>query len=253
MAGATRRWAAISSALWLALIVIGVPGLVTHVTMPALGAVIILAGLQSIKPSDLISVCQAGWSARVAAITTFLGMLLLPMQFAVGLGVAVSMLLYVSRASSDVSVVELVRRSEGRIEERKPPSQLPSNEVTVLDVYGDVFFAGARTLERLLPSPRNTEHPAVILRLRGRTMIGATLVEVLSRYLEKLQKVDGRLYLTGVSEEVNKELTRIRKVRLTGPFRVFEATPVLGQSTHVAYVDAQAWLVGQTGGPNALG
>ena len=44
MTGATRRWGAISSALWLALIVIGVPGLVTYVTMPALGAVIILAG-----------------------------------------------------------------------------------------------------------------------------------------------------------------------------------------------------------------
>jgi sulfate permease, SulP family len=252
MAGATRRWAALFSALWLALIVIGVPGLVTHVALPALGAVIILAGLQSIKPSDLIVVWQAGWSARVAAITTFLGMLVLPMQLAVGLGVVVSILLYVSEASSDVSLVELVRRSEGQIEERKPPTQLPSNEITVLDVYGDVFFAGARTLERLLPSPWNAEHPAVILRLRGRTMLGATLVEVLSRYLEKLQKVNGRLYLTGVSEEVNKELARLRNVRLTGPIRVLEATPVRGQSTHVAYVDAQAWLVNETGGPNSL-
>jgi len=245
MTGATRRWAAISSALWLALIVIGVPGLVTYVTMPGLGAVIILAGWHSIKPPDLITVWQAGWPARVAAITTFLGMLVLPMQFAVGLGVAVSMLLYVSEASSDVSVVELVRRGEGKIEERKPLDQLPSDQVTVLDVYGHVFFAGARTLERLLPSPQNAAHPAVILRLRGRTWLGATLVEVLSRYAEKLKQVNGRLYLTGLSQEVHAELEHMRKLRLTGPMRAFEATTIRGQSTWAAHEEAEAWLVEQ--------
>jgi sulfate permease, SulP family len=228
------------------LIVIGFPGLVAAVTMPALGAVIILAGWRSIKLPDLSTVWQAGWPARVAAITTFLGMLVLPMQFAVGLGVAVSILLYVSEAASDVSVVELVKRSEGRIEERKPPSQLPSNEVTVLDVYGDVFFAGARTLERLLPSPRNAEHPAVILRLRGRTLLGATLVEVLSRYAEKLREVHGRLYLTGLSKEAHAELEQMRRLRLTGPIRTFEATTIRGQSTQAAQADAAAWLVGQS-------
>jgi SulP family sulfate permease len=245
MTGATRRWGAISSALWLALVVIAAPDLVAYVTMPALGAVIILAGLHSIKPSDLITVWRAGWPARVAAITTFLGMLVLSMQFAVGLGVAVSMLLYVTESSSDVSVVELVRRSDGQIEERKAPTRLLSHEVTVLDVYGHVFFAGARTLERLLPSPRNAEHPVVILRLRGRTMLGATLVEVLSRYAEELEQVNGRLYLTGLTEEVHTELEHLLKVHLTGPMRVFEATTIRGQSTQAAHADAEAWLVGQ--------
>jgi SulP family sulfate permease len=243
MTGATRRWGAISSALWLALIVIGVPGLVAYVTMPALGAVIILAGWHSIKPPDLITVWRAGWSARVAAITTFLGILVLPMQFAVGLGVAVSMLLYVSEASSDVSVVELVRRGEGKLEERKPPTQLPSNAVIVLDVYGHLFFAGARKLEQLLPSPQNSQHPAVILRLRGRTLLGATLVEVLSRYLEKLQQVGGRLYLTGLSDQVHAELQQMRKLRPTGPMRAFEASTIRGESTCAAHEEAEAWLV----------
>lgn len=245
MTGATRRWGAISSALWLALVVFGVPGLVAYVTMPALGAVIILAGWHSIKPPDLIAVWQAGWSARVAAITTFLGMLVLPMQFAVALGVAISILLHVSEASSDVSVVELVRCGEGKIEERKPPAQLSSNQVIVLDVYGHLFFAGARKLEQLLPSPENAQHPAIILRLRGRTLLGATLVEVLSRYLEKLKEVGGRLYLTGLSQEVHAELEHMHKLRLTGPMRAFQATTIRGESTCAAHQEAEAWLVEQ--------
>ena len=119
-----------------------------------------------------------------------------------------------------------MKQAEGQIEERKPPTQLPSNKVTVLDVYGHVFFAGARTLERLLPSPQNAEHPAVILRLRGRTMLGATLVEVLSRYAEKLKNVHGQLYLTGLSHEVHAELEHQCELRLTGPMHAFAATTV---------------------------
>ena len=243
MTGATHRWAALSSALWLTLIVIGFPGLVASVTMPALGAVIIVAGFQSIKVPDLMKVWQAGWTSRIASITTFLAMLFLPMQFAVAIGIAISMLLYVSEASSDVSVVELVKQKDGAIVERKPPAKLPSNRVTVLDVYGHVFFAGARTLERLLPSPADAEKPAVILRLRGRAMLGATLMEVLSRYAEKLHEVNGLLFLTGLTEEVHTELEHMRTLRLTGPMRTFEATAIRGQSTDAARDEAEAWLL----------
>lgn len=49
--------------------------------------------------------------------------------------------------------MELRELSDGRIEEHKPPKELTSDAVTVLDVYGNLFYAGARTLERLLPVP----------------------------------------------------------------------------------------------------
>src|SRR6185437_14784743 len=173
--GATHRWAAIASGLWLALVVIFVPGAVAHVAMPALGAVIILAGAHSINRDDIITVWHAGWPARVAAVTTFSAMMLLPIQLAVALGVVVSAILYLGESSSDVSIVELHKMSDGRIEEREPPRELRSNDVTVLDIYGHLFFAGARTLERLLPEPRRADNPLVILRLRGRGMLGATL------------------------------------------------------------------------------
>ena len=64
-----------------------------------------------------------------------------------------SALLYVNDSSTDISVVELVKREDGLIEEHKAAKQLRSNKVTVLDVYGHLFYAGARTLERLLPKP----------------------------------------------------------------------------------------------------
>ena len=112
----------------------------------------------------------------------------------------------------------------------------------MLDVYGNLFFAGARTLERLLPSPRNAQKPVVIIRLRGQSNLGATLVDVLSHYADELEEVDGQLYLTGVSEDAHRKMKQTSKLRLTGPVRVYEATAVRGQATNAAYMDAQAWL-----------
>jgi SulP family sulfate permease len=86
----------------------------------------------------------------------------------------------------------------------------------------------------------------VILRLRGRTTFGATLIDVLSRYADKLQAVNGRLYLTGISEGAHEHVLRSGKLHLTGPVRAFPATPIRGQSTRRAYADAQTWLVSQT-------
>ena len=86
----------------------------------------------------------------------------------------------------------------------------------------------------------------VILRLRGRNNLGATLIEVLANYADKLQEANGRLYLTGISERAYEQVVRTGKLRLTGPVRAYEATPIRGQSTQEAVADARTWLVSKS-------
>ena len=69
------------------------------------------------------------------------------------------------------------------------------------------------------------------------------MVEVITRYAERLREVDGKLYLTGVNEKVHRQLNRSNKLHLTGPVELYKATAVLGESTRAARDDAQAWLV----------
>ena len=242
VSGARTRWAAIFAGLWMAVIVILFPALVAYVAMPALGAMLILAGLSSIRPAEIASVWRSGGEARLAGGATFLAMLFLPIQAAVGIGVVLSALLFLRRTYTAIRVVQLVVRPDGQFEERDPPSSLQSGGVTVLDVYGDLFYAGARTLEERLPSPRGAHRPVVVLRLRGRTAAGATLVDVLARYADELKRVKGRLYLTGVRGAAYDQLAGDMKLRRAGRVRVYEATPVLGEATRQAVADARKWL-----------
>jgi sulfate permease, SulP family len=242
VAGAGSRWASIFAGLWMAL-VIAFPQAVSPIAMPALAALLVLAGTRTLRVGEAVSIWRTGWASRLAILTTFLAMLFLPIQAAVGIGVVLSALLYLTQSSTDVSVFERIKRPDGRIEERPAPAKLASGAVTVLHVYGHLFYAGARTLERRLPSPRDARNPAVVLRLRGRERVGATLVEVLANYVEALHAVNGRLYLSGLAPSVHDEILRTGKLDLSGPVQAYEAQPVLGQSTHEAVGDATAWLV----------
>ena len=137
---------------------------------------------------------------------------------------------------------EVIRLPDGRLAEAEPPKHLPSNEVTVLDVNGSLFFAGARTLLDVLPSPTDATRPVVVLRLRGYTSVGATLIDVLDNYADDLAEVGGRLYLSGVAPDVLTQLRRAGKLDLDRAVQVIPADPVIGASTAQALAHASAWL-----------
>lgn len=245
VAGSQTRWAAILSGVWMAMIVLLAPGLIAFVAMPALGALLIHAGLQTIKPQEWLQIWEIGWPSRLASISTFLATLTLPIEIAVAIGVVLSALLYLYQSSADLTIVELVEQPDGSIEELKRPKRLKDNKITVLDIYGPLFYASAHTLGRLLPSPDGVQNPVVILRLRGHTKVGATLLDVLASYAQKLRDANGRLYLSGMSELAYQQLRRAGKLRQAAHVRTYDATSIRGQSTRAAIAHAQEWLVSQ--------
>jgi len=248
MSGAATRWGSIFAGLCMAVIVIGVPRLVAFITMPALGALLMVAGASSLKPSEIAVLRNAGWASMLAGATTYLATLFLPIQVAVALGVVLSALLFLSHTASAVTIVELIRHPNGRIEERAAPRHLPSGAITVLDVYGDLFYAGARTFERLLPLPRGTDRPVVVVRLRGQGTLGATLIDVLGQYADQIAAVHGRLYLTGVSEAAHQQIIRSDRLHLQGAVRDPRSTSFVWESTRAAVSDAEAWLASSADG-----
>ena len=247
-AGARTRWSGILHGLWMFLIVLLVPGLIGSVPMAVLAALMIHAGVSAIDRREALSIWHTGGAARAAILVTFVATLVLSVPLAVAAGVVLTVVLYVVSSSSDVSVRALVRRDDGRIAESDPPTRLPSNDVTILDVEGSLFFAGARTLAGALPAVNGSTRAVVILRLRGYTRVGATLIEVLDEYADDLAEAGGRLYLSGVQDSIGKQLRSSGKLDLDKTVFVVPADSVLGASTETAALSAREWL--GTGGDN---
>ncbi|MCB0146984.1 MAG: hypothetical protein KDE01_04970, partial [Caldilineaceae bacterium] len=115
------------------------------------------------------TIWRTGRVSTAVMVLTFLATLFIPLQYAVLLGVAFSIVLYVAQQANQVVITEWVLNPNGFPKEQPAPTTVPSRRLTVLQVYGSLFFAAAKNLEGMLPSVENTTGAAVILSLRGRT------------------------------------------------------------------------------------
>jgi SulP family sulfate permease len=118
---------------------------------------------------------------------------------------------------------------------------LAHRSVTILDVYGSLLYAGARTLEARLPNPGAAEMPVAVLRLRGRTTFGATALTVMRTYARRLDALGGRLFASGVDPKVAGLIRRTTRDD-DRAFEIVEATPIIRESTDHAYNQARAWI-----------
>jgi SulP family sulfate permease len=242
-AGARTRWASIWSGIWMVVILLVFAGLVGRVAMPTLAAVLVYAAVGALRPAQLTTIWRTGRISQIAMAATFAATLFMPVATAVGVGVALSLLLQLNREAMDLTVVELVPTDDHQFTQQPAPPTLASHEVTILDVYGSLFYAGARTLQARLPEVAQAMAPAVVLRLRGRTSLGATFFRILATYAEQLGAAGGRLYVSGLDPDMAALLTKTVPVSVEPPARVFGATPVLGESTWAALHEARAWVV----------
>jgi SulP family sulfate permease len=246
-AGARSRWANIFAGLFVAICVLLFAGLIELLPMTALAAMLVVIGIRLIDVDGIRTVWQTNPFARTAMGITFTFTLLAPLQVAVVVGIVVSILLYVARQANEVHIVRWVWPEDGYgyPEEFPAPKELPSHEITVLNVYGSLFFAGASTLEDNLPAPELAQRAVVILNLRGRDDIGSTFNGVLKRYADTLSSNDNILLLSGINEDVYDQLARTRALNKIGKKNIFLATPQLGQALNHALRAARTWLAAQ--------
>ena len=249
--GAKSRWANVFSGLVVVVAVMLFSQAVSMVAMPAMAAVLIVAGFQSIKRERIADVWDTGWPPRIVMLVTLVLTLAIPLQQAVFLGVLLSILAYFFiTGAHEVRLTQLIPNPDGTVTEGPVPAELASNAVTLLQIYGNMTFAGAETLEQYLPKVGDAKRPVVILRLRAQEGIGSSFITVLERYSQQVKAAGGRLMVAGVNPKVKGQLDRTETTSdLLGPENVFVATTTLGASTRAALDAAQRWLEETPAGP----
>ena len=242
-AGARSRIALMIASAVMAVVIIAFAGLVGHIAMPALAGLLILVGFRTIKPDDLRSVWKTGTVQKTVLATSFALTMIIPLQYAVLAGVGLSVILHVVRQSNQVTIKRWRLDPDGNLIETDPPAQLPSNEVVALQPYGSLFFAAAPVLESQLPAPAATSlNSVVILRLRGRTDLGTTFMDVLRRYAQALTAAGSKLVIVSASERIQEQLRVTGVTDLISPENIYAGDERVGATLKRAYADAMTWI-----------
>ena len=131
----------------------------------------------------------------------------------------------------------------GDLVETDPPAVVPPGEVVVLQPYGSLFFAAAPVFEAQLPAVQDSSTGSVvILRLRGRSDLGTTFMDVLLRYAQSLDRVGSRLMIASTNADIDEQLAVTGITVVIGEGSVYRGDERVGATIRQAESDAQAWV-----------
>ncbi len=245
-AGARSRFTNIFAAVTMAVVILLFGSAIGYIAMPAMAGLLIVIGFRTFKPNQVDMVWKTGLVQRVVMGITFVFSLLIPLQYAVLVGVSMSLLLYVLQQSNKITVKEWVPTQGPYPIEQDPPATLPANEVILLVPYGSLFFAAAALFEEQLPEiTGDTHNTVVILNLRGYEDLGSTFLNVLEKYTDDLHKHSSKLMLAGVGPHVILQLEHTGLIRKLGRENVIPASEQIGQAMLDAWDAAEKWVAEQ--------
>ncbi len=244
-AGARTRWAGVFAGAFLAVFVLLAGGVAEEIPMPVIGGLILVIGGELViaRIPDILLVVRTGWLPAVAMLVTFLATTQLPLQQAILLGAALSLVLYAINAERSARLQSLTRDPDGRWRTGEVPDVLPSNSVTVLHYEGASMFAEVSRVQDAWPHTGGARNAVVILHARAVPDIpSSTITKALERRSRDLAARDCRLMLAGLPPELVDLLSRTGALGQLGEDNVVVQTPVFFEALDAAYDTARAWV-----------
>lgn len=234
--GAQTRLANILAGGLIALSMVLFGGLIEQIPLAALAGLLIVSAVNLIDPDDIRTVWQTYRPARLAMSATFASTLVLPLEYSIYVGMILSVLLYLQTAARSAHLVQLIPTDDGGFIEADPPKTLDKDmhEPLILTIYGDPYFGAVQSLAEQFPFVKDVSAPTIILRMRGLDVVGSTFLVLLRDYAAKLREKGGHLVLTGVSENLAKELEKARLHDLISDREIFMSEDKLLKSTQKA-------------------
>lgn len=250
-AGAKTRFANVFAGLFVLSFVLVFGGLVEQIALAALAGQLIVAALTLIRPDSILLVWRVSLSARVAMTATFVSTLILPLEYSVYVGVAISVGLYVYTSAQHLHVVRIVPTTDNHFREEPVPDHLPPHETVIFSIAGHLFFGAVQRLEEALPVPTSANCcTVVILRLRDNDYLGSTGIRFLQRYADQLEAQGGKLLLAGIGSTVLAQMERAGVLESFGRETIFTARDTVFAATEDALAYGRAWLAGEAPAPS---
>lgn len=220
-AGAQTRFASIFNGVFVLIIFLVAAPLARFIPKAALAGILFIIAYQLIDWRYFLRVARSNRRDAAVCAITFFATLLLPLAWAIHVGIMINIALYVQRTSR-LHVAEMVRTPAGPFIEKPIPDRAGNQRVMFLGVEGELFFGVADELEQRLSSLAGGGVRVFILRLKRTHSIDSTVLQVLERFAQHLKQHDGHLILCGVREDLLDVIQRYGLNRTIGDENIFE-------------------------------
>ena len=200
-AGAETRLAACFSGVACGIIIVGLARWAAYIPIPALAGIIINAAISLIRPSQIKRLICATRRDGVVLIITALATLSIKLEYAIYLGVLLSIILMIRRASF-LQLVEMVPTGQGRFRENPVDQDTGKTPGVLLSLEGTVFFGVADELEQHLRQVCANGARVMILRLKRAHGLDVTVVDRIKQMADQFRGQGVVLLVCGLRPEM---------------------------------------------------
>lgn len=229
-AGARTPLSAIFAAIALVGVVMLIAPLTAYLPIAAMGGVILLVAYNLIDFHHIINTLRVSMSEAAILLTTFLATLFLEIEFAIYLGVLLSLIFFLARTSTPYIPAMAMDRPPGDAGrklinvEKAPVRQCPQLKIIRIDM--SVYFGSINHIQNRIARIVEGEQITHILVIgTGINFIDLAGAEGLVAENRQLKKLGGGLYFVGLKSSVYEFAAKAHMVRDIGLDHFFDSKP----------------------------
>lgn len=227
-AGAKTPMSAIFAALSLMIIVLLIAPLTAYLPIAAMGGVILLVAYNLVDMHHIKATLALSKSESAVLLTTFFATLFLELEFAIYMGVLLSLIFFLAKTSTPhiptLSFDEPVGADHRKLVniESKPIKQCPQLKIIRIDM--SIYFGSINHIQKRLTTIVDNERIYHILIIgTGINFIDLAGIEALEAEQMRLRKQGGGLYFLGLKSSVYEFAARAGFIKHIGSNNFFDS------------------------------
>lgn len=222
--GAMTPMAAIISGAICAVAAPTIGYLVQYVPQATLAVVVIITAFGLIDLQTIKYAVKSTKSDAAVLITTFIAALIVPLDFAIFLGVGLSIVLFLRKASMP-HLAEYSFNDSGQLAELDKGASRNDPQISIIHVEGELFFGAADLFrDEIRRVCADTNLRVVILRLKNARHLDATSIMALAELIKYLRETDRYLLISGAARDAYRVLRNSGLIDMLGKENVFKVS-----------------------------
>jgi len=226
-AGARTPLAAVFAAFFLVAILLLVAPLAAHLPVAAMAGILFLVAWGLIDFHHIRAILRVSRSETAVLAATFLSTLILDLEFAIYVGVVLSVVLYLRRTSQPLVGTLAPDLDDPRGSFASGEGLPECSQLKIIEVHGSLFFGAVSHVQQVLHAvdADNPQQKHVLVVASSINFTDVAGAEMLVQEARRRRRMGGGLYLAGVKPRTLDLLRRGGYLAEIGEENVFDSLP----------------------------
>lgn len=225
-AGARTPAAAVFAACFLAGILLLIAPITAYLPIPAMAGVLMVVAFKLVDFHHIKGIMKTSRQEFGVMVVTLLATLFLHLEFAIYVGVVLSLLLYINKTSHPELASVTVKRDEAGVSsivEVTSEKDLECPQIKIVRLRGEIFFGATNNIIESLHKEIDEcpTHTKLLVILKAVTFIDIAGCEMFSAERDAFREKGCEMYLSSLNPEVKGMLNRAGVLQRFGTDHIF--------------------------------